>query len=245
MRLITITCSGANEHTEISFLVPLIDSFTRAEIGVQVREEKGGFATARYWWLRALHSYLLYNRFSIPISLHLNGGWVEDFCQGNVAPELENFLFKTDYNKNPFIRRVQLNFKIGREKTPDMRKLYEAVRRFPDQRFVLSYNQDNEEFIRKLYKTGLKFDLLADNSFGEGILPENRPTPLFKDVLQGYAGGLGPDNVLKELDKIATVMPLGCTFFIDAEGRLKGYDGRFSLQKCKLFLERAEKWDEF
>lgn len=245
MKLVTITCSGANEHTEISSLVPLISSFKRAEIGVQVRSEKGGVATARYWWLRALHSYFLSHKISIPVALHVNCDWVEDFCQGKIAPELESFLAMNDCCGNPFISRVQLNFKIGREKAPDLAMLGWTMRCFSRQRFILSYNESNASFIRELYKTGLRFELLVDNSFGEGILPESRPAPLFNDILQGYAGGLRPDNVTKELNKIAKIMPCGRDFFIDAEGGLKGEDGHFSLKKCKSYLEKADKWDGF
>ncbi len=245
MRLVTITCSGANEHTEIEALVSMIRSFRNAELGIQVSNLKGAFATARYWWLRALYLYLLQNRISIPVALHINSGWVEDFCQGKVAPELENFLFLFGANKRPFIKRVQLNFKIGREKTPDLKILYRSIARFPYQRFIFSYNESNANFIQELYQTDLKFDLLYDNSFGEGILPNTYPAPRFDDVLQGYAGGLSPDNITEELNKISKVIPCNGDFFIDAEGKLKGDDRHFSLKKCRRFLETASKWDEF
>jgi len=245
MRLVTITCSGANEHTEISALISMIQQFRKAELGIQVSNLKGAYGTARYWWFRALHLYLIQNRISIPIALHINSSWVEDFCQGMVAPELDNFLFLFGADKQPFVKRVQLNFKIGREKTPDLKVLYKTIARFPYQRFILSYNESNADFIQELYQTGLNFDLLYDNSFGEGILPNTYPAPRFDDVLQGYAGGLSPDNITMELNKISKVVPCGCDFFIDAEGKLKGEDRHFSLKRCCRFLELASKWNEF
>lgn len=245
MRLVTITCSGANEHTEIETLVSTLQPFKNAELGIQVSNLKGAYATARYWWLRALYLYLIQNRISIPIALHINSGWVEDFCQGRVAPELEKFLCLFGADERPFIKRVQLNFKIGREKTPNLEVLRETICRFPNQRFILSCNESNAGFIQELYQTGLEFDLLYDNSFGEGILPDVYPAPRFKYVLHGYAGGLSPDNVIEELNKISKVIPCGAGFCIDAEGKLKGDDRHFSLKKCRRFLEVASKWDEF
>lgn len=112
----------------------------------------------------------------------------------------------------------------------------------PEHTFILSYNDANAEIIRKLYQSGVRFDCLYDNSFGEGILPSHRPTPVFGNVFQGYAGGLTPENVEQELDKISRSVHSGLFFFIDAEGGLKGKDGHLSLEKCRTFLKNANHW---
>ena len=84
---------------------------------------------------------------------------------------------------NPFFQRVQLNFKIGREQTPDIDKLEAAIRRFPHHRFILSYNQSNQRLIRELYVRNVKFYCLFDESFGAGIIPATRDEPSFVDIL--------------------------------------------------------------
>lgn len=245
MRLKTITFSGPNEFTDPKELVNLAVRFRKSEIGVQVSGKKASFATARYWWLFALYLYCLKERKTIALALHINGDWVEEFGQNEVAQELINLLNLLNFDGTPFVGRVQLNFKIGREKTPDKEKLIAAMKRFPRQRFILSYNDDNAAFIKEIYNDGILFDLLYDSSHGEGVIPESYDKPVFPDVVQGYAGGLGADNVEEQLWKISKAVPIGRDFSIDAEGRLKGEDGHISLEKAEEYLKKASQWDAF
>lgn len=244
MRLKKITCSGANEYTPIEPMIYLLQKYPRAELGIQVSGKKAAFSTARYWWITALYETLQNWETPIPIALHINSDWVERFCQGDIPEEL--FIWLKSYrlkNGEPFIKRVQLNFKIGREKTPNMEQLLKAMAMCP-QRIILSYNQDNADFIKQVYDRGAIFDLLFDASHGEGVLANSYLPPVFPDVLQGYAGGLSPENVTEELWKINKVMPIGADCTIDAEGALKGDDKHFSLKKCELYLKGASRWDE-
>lgn len=249
MRLKTITCSGANEHTDVNELVKLMETYPEMEVGVQVSGKKASLGSPRYWWLSRLRNALAESWTSFveadraKIALHLNQDWAEAFCAGTVPPELNDWL-KMNIDDRPFISRVQLNFKIGREKKPNAMVLIETVKRYPNQRFILSYNDANAAFINELHdKYHMKFDCLYDNSFGEGIAPEKRQLPVFDDVFQGYAGGLSPENVASELKAIAAMLPEDREIFIDAEGKLKGEDKHFSIEKCWQFLENAHHWE--
>lgn len=242
MKLKFITFSGANEYTKIDDLLHGFDQTVCevAEVGIQVSGKKASFGTARYWWLQTLfwrHSIWS----SCPnFALHLNQDWVEGFCAGKPSKELSEFLnWPLKSGLKPFFGRVQLNFRIGREKTPDLGRLLASMKKYPDVRFILPYNDDNAAFIHKLYDTGFKFDCLYDNSHGEGIEANHYAPPAFEDVLQGYAGGIGPDNVISVLNKISQVVPANKEIFIDAEGKLKGKDGHFSIEKCKAYLQQA------
>lgn len=241
MRLSTIVLSGANEHTDAQAIISLCKNCSYlAELGIQVSGEKAYYSSGRYWWLQLLCHLATPD---INIALHLNKDWVEDFCAGKIPPELETFLALSHPDGSPKIKRIQLNFKIGREKKPDLYTLLSTMRRYARHDFILSYNDSNQDFIRQIRESGFKIGaLLYDSSFGEGIAPSKRPAPVFNDVYQGYAGGLSPDNVVAELEKIDTVVPPGKSFFIDAEGKLKGEDGHLSLEKCKIFLTRAYAW---
>ena len=245
MRLKTITCSGANEYTDIEELVELMQRYPEMEVGVQVSGKKASLGSARYWWLMRLRS-ALNERWTISstVALHLNQDWVEAFCAGMVPLVVSDWL-QMEVCGRPFISRVQLNFKIGREAKPNAMILEKTIKRYPKQRFILSYNDANAEFIKELHnKYQLKFDCLFDDSFGEGIVPQQRPLPAFDDVFQGYAGGLSADNIITELKAIATQVPENREIFIDAEGKLKGEDKHFSIQKCWEFLENARSWDK-
>ncbi len=240
MRLRFITLSGANEHTDIDELRNVLCRFRGiTEVGIQVSGKKASFGTARYWWLKAL-----YCRFNSLVShpnfaLHLNQDWVESFCDGKPAKELSEFLQWRGSNGKPFFGRVQLNFRIGREKTPDLERLLASMQRYPDVRFILSYNDDNAEFIHKLYETGFRFDCLYDNSHGEGIEPEQYASPAFEGIMQGYSGGISPENVASVLNKISQCVSHNDEVFIDAEGKLKGEDGHLSLNRCWKYLTKA------
>ncbi len=241
MRLSTIVLSGANEHTDAEAIISLCKDFSGiSELGIQVSGDKAYYSSGRYWWLQLLCHLATPD---IRIALHLNKDWVEDFCAGKIPPELETFLALSHPDGSPKIKRIQLNFKIGREKAPNVHTLLCTMKRYARHDFILSYNDSNQDFIRQIRESGFKIGaLLYDSSFGEGIAPSKRPAPVFNDVYQGYAGGLSPDNVVAELEKIDTVVPPGKSFFIDAEGKLKGEDGHLSLEKCKIFLTRAYAW---
>ena len=245
MELKLITCSGPNETTPIPELLNLLDEFPRAEIGVQVSEKKATIETPRYLWIHALWREAFRRQKEINAALHVNLRWVEDFGQGIVAPDLEEFLNLQTIEEHPFFQRVQLNFKIGREKEPDIDKLETVIRRFPRHRFILSYNESNRRLIHEMYVRAVKFDCLFDESFGAGIVPKTRKEPVYIDVFQGYAGGINPDNVAEELDKIIVTDPSGyCVkgFYIDAHKGLEDEHTHFDINKCRAYLTNAEKW---
>lgn len=240
MDLKFVTCSGANEHTSIDALFVLFQQFSCIEFGIQVSGLKCGEDSPRLDWLRKLRQQILVRNIKLPLALHLNQDWVTGFCQGEIAPELQELLSYGYSDGEPMFKRVQLNFKIGREPAPKVNLLEEQIMKFPHVRFILSYNNANAKLIKELYyRKKIVFDCLFDESFGEGALPKKRMAPVFVDVVQGYAGGLSPENVAQELDKIAAILSPKAQIFIDAEGKLKGEDGHFSYSKAHDFVANA------
>ena len=129
------------------------------------------------------------------------------------------------------------------------------MKMYPNQRFILPYNQNNEAFIRELYQrytedTRLQFSseafcILYDSSHGEGVVPKERPASVFNDIVQGYAGGISSENVAKVLDQIVeqdTLVPNFSGITIDAEGKLKNEKGVFDLERARAYLSAATKW---
>jgi len=240
MRLSKIVLSGANEHTDAKALVNLCNQYVLSEIGIQVSGDKASFGSARYWWIWTL-CFLATRKTNI--ALHLNKDWVEAFCAGEIPSEVKTFLSFKHPDGTPIINRIQLNFKIGREKTPDINTLLRTMTRCNSHKFILSYNDSNKDLISRIYQSGFKIDaLLYDSSFGEGVAPTERPVPAFSDVYQGYAGGLSPENIVDELKKINAAVPPNRSFFIDAEGKLKGSDNHLSLKKSEVYLKKASEW---
>lgn len=245
-----ITCSGANEYTNVSdleYLFTIVPSVDDLSIGVQVSGKKGGKGTPRYDWLSALYKHakhVWYKGRRLNIGLHVNGDWVESFSHGKVPSDLNHFLKLKVADEEPFIKSVQLNFKIGRDAEPKLNPMLHAMKKYPNQKFILSYNESNAGFIHDLRKAGGEFCCLYDQSFGEGILAQEYKHPVFENEIQGYAGGLSPENVCIELDKLNKLLSPDAEIFVDAEGRLKGKNGRFSIKRAENFIRECLVWRE-
>jgi len=245
MEIKFITCSGVNETTDIVSLVALAEQFPIAEFGVQVSGQKCDYGSQRFKWLNNLAGYAAQQGVVLSIALHVNRLWAEECGQGRIADALADLLELRDCNGDCFAKRIQFNFKIGREKEPDKEKFTALVKSLKKRRCILSYNESNERFIKDLYREGVVFDCLYDESFGEGIAPKTRKSPAFIEVVQGYAGGISPENVYATLDGIAqswSISPNTAGIWLDAEGKLKGNDGHLSLDKCRDYLQSALAW---
>lgn len=238
-----ITCSGANEHTNIEELVSLSNQYPIVEWGIQVSGKKCSVGTPRLEWIHNLHDFLQSTNTSIKLALHINADWVDAFTSGEIPQELTELLRLKNVDGRSLFYRIQLNFKIGRDKAPQETVLISRMKQYgTDHRFILSYNDDNKTFIHYLYRQGVRnFDTLYDASHGEGIGPSQWLEPAFYDesILQGYAGGLSPENVVDELLKIKGVVPFDRAFYIDAEGKLKGDNKHLSLKKCEQYITNA------
>jgi len=80
---------------------------------------------------------------------------------------------------------------------------------------------------------------LFDLSHGAGILPSEWPKPI-PGMYCGYAGGLSPDNVVEQMEKILIVNGEN-DMWIDAETQLRSPDDRvFDLDKVVQFLENSK-----
>ena len=236
MFLKTVVCSGINEKNDIDNAIEFLKQYKTAEFGVQCSPKKAGYDTPRFDWLKELLSLLNKQQIENRVALHLNEGFVVSFCNGKLPDEISDLL--TIGNT---VGRLQLNFKIGREffdsgNIPDIKTLNQTMKIVEPHAIILSASQPNLPFIRKAHHYGMKFDVLFDDSFGEGIAPDTRKAPLFDDVFQGYAGGLSPENIAEELIKIKKVAQ--GAVFIDAEGKLKE-DGCFCFDRAEKFVQNA------
>lgn len=244
MRVKTITCSGANENTSVSGLLDLLSEFPKAEAGIQISADKCRNGMPRYFWIKQLAAEAQKLSRPVQLALHINKDWVEDFCNGIIAPEISEFMALAYADGSRIFRRLQLNFKIGREKEPDINTVAAMVAAYSAHRFIFSYNPNNAAIIRELYRRGVMFDNLFDSSFGEGVMPICREGIVFEDRLQGYAGGLGPENIKNELDKINDVNLLSSVVYVDAQGRLEGADESMSLDKARDFICKILQWED-
>ncbi len=87
---------------------------------------------------------------------------------------------------------------------------------------------------------GIQAFPLFDLSGGIGLLPKEWPEQQPNQYC-GYAGGLSPDNLQKEMERISEVAT--GLIWIDAETLLRSEnDTVFNLGKVRRFLEAAKPW---
>jgi hypothetical protein len=133
-------------------------------------------------------------------------------------------------------KRIQLNLKFGDvEGKYDPQALRARVKESPQWQFILQYGKDKKGLL-PLFKDIPNHSVLFDESAGRGISPDSWDAPL-KGHFCGYAGGMNPDNVGKNLEIISRVAA-GQTTWIDMETGVRT-DDHFDLGKVRRVLAIA------
>ena len=133
-------------------------------------------------------------------------------------------------------QRIQLNLKFGDvEGKYDPAELVARVKESPQWQFILQYTREKQGLL-PLFKDVKNHAVLFDASAGQGISPDRWDAPLAGHFC-GYAGGLNPDNVGKNLQDIARVAA-GHVTWIDMETGVRT-DDKFDLSKVERVLEIA------
>ena len=261
MRLRYITCSDPREHNDIHKIVDLGRVSPRVEIAVQAHPSKMSFGMPRNQWFRELLQFIKQDEHKINLALHVNREWCDEICRtGKIPPELKTF-FDSCRNFNTYdslVARWQLNIPVETVPKINVRALKQLINSHPEKRFIIQYNDNTRDAVEKLYDASVYFSVLYDASGGRGISPKYWRPPLYLRCPQGYSGGMSPENVADNLDKIAKVAKcphvyyddtnrvIGCLkprddIWIDAEGKLKT-DDKFDIVRARQYVLNAENW---
>jgi hypothetical protein len=85
--------------------------------------------------------------------------------------------------------------------------------------------------------------MLFDASGGCGISPRAWRAPVMDNHKMGYSGGLSPENVYENLDKINLILPANYNTWIDAEGKLKAPETKqFDVARAEKYIQNALRW---
>lgn len=228
-----VTVTGADDSVNPDDLVKIFEEYPFVEFGILLSKKWHGYKRfPSRAWLEKLHG--LYQKEKIPLSGHLCGQFVRDFCLG------EN-TFVHEYGFWEMFDRFQLNFHAEFHATPHPGNFLWVISAYSDSRqfiFQIDGVNDNLFELAKNNKNNMVVPLF-DLSGGIGVLPEKWPEP---DGYCGYAGGLSPDNLTEQLRQIARVVGHG-PIWIDAETHLRSQDDMlFDLIKVRRFLEVAKPW---
>jgi hypothetical protein len=101
---------------------------------------------------------------------------------------------------------------------------------YPEKTIITQHNPENQHL---LAVNAENHALLVDASGGQGISPDVWQHPDSQKVV-GYAGGLGPDNLALELNRISAIA-IG-SWWVDMEGKLRVNDW-FSCDRARAAVE--------
>lgn len=237
--VVKVSCCGANENLNIEEVIGLLKSNDKIEIGIGVSKEKCYFKSKRFDWIIRLQERLRQEKLSQKIAFHVNGQWAKEIVAlGKLPNEIAYLLNLNDFT------RVQLNvigsgYKFESNEIFTLSNLIESQKDEKSFKFILPANLQSIKFLRGLRNYTKDFDVLYDSSFGKGIQANNFFS-LFPDQLQGYAGGLGPENIQEKLEEIDKVQPYKLPIWVDAENKLRNDNcNTLDLNKAKIFATNA------
>jgi len=231
MKIDRVTLTGANDKTNIQDLIALSKDYPFAEWGILLSKSSEGsprFPSLK--WMEQLNNH----DNELNLSGHLCGRWVRDIVRlGQLSFVQERHMIWSAF------KRIQINFHGEQLTVSD--KFYDLLgylKNF-DKQFIFQMDIENDELFYDALKAGVNAVPLFDTSHGAGISPDSWPA-VIENVYCGYAGGLSPENLKSELDKIANVVG-DKTIWIDAETKVRSdNDLTFDLAKVEAFLKIAE-----
>lgn len=139
-------------------------------------------------------------------------------------------------------QRVQLNFNARRIKPQLLDDLVRSSEALANEGLtvITQHNTANLEVAARFAGVPRRA-VLFDASGGRGTLPDDWPAPL-PDVHCGYAGGLGPTNVVAELDRLNDRLDGDYATWIDMESGVRDSANGFDRVRARAVIEAVERW---
>ena len=240
-----ITCSDPHEDVSHSDVLRLLRYAPQVEIGMQALPASMSTGKPRNKWFNGLLQLVQNIDMRLNVAVHVNYQWCDEICSGKIPGEIQQWMgMRRAFERTPVIKRWQLN--IGdNTKNWDTRAVAKLISDHPEHEFIFPYNDTVRNKIDELNKTGVPFSLLYDSSYGYGKLPEQWNPPVYDNHMMGYAGGLSPENIAENLDKIAQQVPENYRMWIDAEGRLMRPGTReFDPQRALTYIKNTLAWNK-
>lgn len=246
MKLRYITVTGADDSIAPEDLMKLGDAYPKAEFGILLSKSQQGhtrFPSAN--WQNLLRELIIQHTVNEKVlpqfSGHLCGRWVIQLVEDG------RYDFVKEIPLWTFFSRIQLNFhgephRITFKGIDALREICWSQKK----EFIIQMDDVNNHHFAGLIYAGIVAHPLYDVSHGAGVLPEEWPvgiegtaSDITPHIFRGYAGGLSPENLARELPRINEVAGED-EIWIDAETRLRSNnDKQFDLQKVESFLTQG------
>lgn len=240
-----VTITGADDSTDIDLMVAVSKARPWVEWGILLSESSMGkkprFPSKE--WLARLCAAKAENP-GMRLSAHVCGAWARQFAKdGGIDFKFDlGFMLSSAGAKTSAIQhdifvatfgRVQINVRSERAET-DVDAVARAIRDLHPTQVIFQSNDANDWLLEALDGRSLNVVGLADKSGGKGVLPGEWPED--GGPGWGYAGGLTPDNLREQIEKIERVSGDGA--WIDAEAGLRA-DDKLDMGLVGRFLDIA------
>lgn len=242
-----VTVTGPDDGTKIDDLIKIKDEFPFVEFAILLSRGKKYYRYPSLEWIKEYSSAAWENQLST--AGHICGQWTRELLlDSNYQEDLKYII------DNFPAYRWQINTHAEpHDHTDDALFNFMLDCNIYGQVAIFQYDNVNTHLLDKVknHETaiGMKnpekafhefsYATLFDLSHGAGILPEEWPKPI-EGVQCGYAGGLSPDNVKDQLDKLETVVG-NRYIWIDAETHLRSDHGKtFDIEKVRRFLDNSK-----
>ncbi|MCB9990445.1 MAG: hypothetical protein H6867_03565 [Rhodospirillales bacterium] len=226
MKLRYVSITGADDAIDLADLDQIAAAYPFVEFAILCMPERMGenrFPSAD--WIRNFSQHYTGRH----KAMHLCGSAFLGFASGDAAIlELMSGF-----------HRVQLNLKFGDVAgRVDFQDLIAQVKAHPEFEFIFQYGEGLEPILPLL--SGIEnHAILFDESAGTGTCPAGWPAPLPGHSC-GYAGGLNPENLAGQLEKISSAAgPV--TTWIDMESGVRS-DDLFDLAKVRRVLDLSRSY---
>ena len=232
MSFLGVTFVGVDETADVERLKEIRSHYFTVEWGLWLAGERpdraAGFPGIE--WICKLPS-------GLNLSAQLWGKSAVDFLRGDDTELM------TDYGQVwSLFRRIQINSTDGIDQV-DLSGFSRLVAKNADKQIILRVRDRNLEVADALVAQGISCSTLFDESEAQEPAQKKWPKGLKRFAGCGYAGGLGPDNIYKQLTPILNAAQSAERWWveIDASLRAKEHDQEvFSLASCKRTIREFD-----
>jgi hypothetical protein len=219
---IDVTITGTDDQTPPEDVLKISEEYKHIKIEWGLLISKSNEGSPQYPSPAYIGEFIDQVRGVVDVAGHLNGRYLRDLMQGLAT-------YSTEYPKYwQGFKRIQLNFAKLLWHV-DFSKL-----KHDGKPYIFQIEGVNDYLFDQAINSNINCFPLFDRSLGEGITPDSWPKPIHP-FYNGYAGGLGPDNLAEQLKRIEEVVGTG-TIWIDMTTKVRS-NNKLNFDKVRHVLD--------
>ncbi len=225
MKLTKVSITGADDKTDPKKLAELSLKYPFVEWAILLSRSEGRQRFPSLPWIENFLSYKLNS------AGHLCGAWVRELMDHG------NYSFKKE-RPQLFDKFFRIQINLHGEEYLRNSKFIDVLDAAHE--YIYQIDGVNDDLLYESIRYDIEGVPLFDKSHGVGISPDHWPDPIIH--WNGYAGGINPDNIVKNIESIQS-KPHDSLFWIDMETGVRT-NNEFDLGKVERCLELSARFVE-